>query len=327
MKTKVYVSDSHDPRTNLALEEMLTRSAKKDEYILYLWQNDHTIVVGRNQNPHREVDLKKVEEEGVTLVRRPSGGGAVFHDLGNLNFTFISHESHYDQEMNFQIILDALKDFGLEGEFSGRNDLLIEKKKFSGNAYSKQAGNRVHHGTLMLDVDLTKMANYLRVNPLKLQARGISSVRSRVVNLYELAPQMSVDSLMEAIIKSFEARLGQTGKTQIINDKDLPDEDFAKKYFTWQWNIGETPKFSLELEEKFDWGLISIFLDMNKGLIREANIYTDSLMDEDFLGLAKSLEGLALRRDEVEARIRKVLVNQELVEDLVTWLNEKGIYS
>ena len=327
MRTKVYISDSHDPRVNLALEEMLTRSCQEDEYILYLWQNDHTIVVGRNQNPHREVDLKKVEEDGVTLVRRPSGGGAVFHDLGNLNFTFIAHERHYDQDLNFGIILDALRAFGLEGKFSGRNDLLIEEKKFSGNAYSMHRGIRVHHGTLMLDVDLTKMADYLKVNPLKMQAKGISSVRSRVVNLYDLAPEMTVDSLMEAIIDSFEKKLGGADVLVRLDKKDLVSEDYTDKYFTWQWNLGETPRFSLELEEKFDWGLISIFLDLNKGIIRKAGIYTDSLMDEDFSGLAEALEGMSLRREEVEPLIREKLKDSGLVEDLITWLNTKGIYS
>lgn len=326
MKTKVFISGSHDPRVNLALEEMLTRKCKDDEYILYLWQNDNTIVIGRNQNPHRECDLRKVEEDQVILVRRPSGGGAVFHDLGNLNFTFIAHERHYSQELNFQIILDALRDFDIEGYFSGRNDLLIEEKKFSGNAYSKRGNIRVHHGTLMLDVDLTRMADYLKVNPLKMKARGINSVKSRVVNLYELSPTMKVKSLMAALIKSFEKRLGQAGGAHVLEKEDLEDQDYTKKYFSWDWNIGKTPSYSLELEERFDWGLITILVDLRGGLIRGASIYTDSLMEEDFEGLAQRLVGKRLIKEDFESALKEGIRDSRLRDDLGKWLEEKGLY-
>lgn len=326
MKTKVFISGSHDPRVNLALEEMLTRNCREDEYILYLWQNDNTIVIGRNQNPHREVDLKKVEEDEVILVRRPSGGGAVFHDLGNLNFTFIAHEKNYNQDLNFRIILEALKDFGLEGYFSGRNDLLIDEKKFSGNAYSRRGPVRVHHGTLMLDVDIGRMADYLRVNPLKMKARGIGSVRSRVVNLYELVPGMKVKELMAALIRSFEKNLGQAGSAYMLDRQDLVDEDYSNKYFSWQWNIGETPKFTLEVERRFDWGLISILFDVKGGLIRGARIFTDSLLDEDFSSLAESFKGLELRKKELEEALTRGLKDKKVLDDMNKWLDEEGIY-
>ncbi|HZK09610.1 MAG TPA: lipoate--protein ligase [Clostridia bacterium] len=325
MKTKVFISSVNDPRVNLALEEMLTQDCKEDEYIFYLWQNENTIVIGRNQNPHRECDLQKVEEDGVILVRRPSGGGAVFHDLGNLNFTFIAHEKKYSQQMNFEIVLDALKVFGLEGEFSGRNDLLIEDRKFSGNAYSHYKNTRVHHGTLMLEVDLTKMSRYLNVHPLKMKAKGVTSVRSRVINLYELAPQMKVEDLKEALIGSFEARLGRAEKIEQLDKASLRGYKHADKYFSWEWNIGETPNFSLELENKFDWGLISFFLDLNKGRIKRAKIFTDALVNEDFAGLGAALEGSEFNKKSMEKVLFSQLSDKKISKELIEWLSSQGI--
>lgn len=325
MKTKVYISSSHDPRVNLALEEKLTQQCLEEEYILYLWQNDHTIVIGRNQNPHRECNLQKIEDDGVLLVRRQSGGGAVFHDLGNLNYTFIAHEKHYAPSLNFDIILDALRVFGLEGSFSGRNDLLIEGRKFSGNAYSRYKNIRVHHGTLMLDVDLSKMAGYLNVHPLKMKAKGITSVQSRVINLYELVPDMRVGALMEALRESFEKALGEAGQAYWLGAEDLEGFEEAKKYFSWEWNMGETPQFSLELEERFAWGLVSFFLDLHKGRIKRAQFFTDALIHEDFAGLAQALEGVAFTRKDLEKAFRDKLDDKKIADDLVEWLGSQGI--
>lgn len=323
--TKIYLSRGHDPRVNLAYEEMLTKEAQEDDIILYLWQNDNTIVIGRNQNPHRECDLKRIEEDDVTLVRRLSGGGAVFHDLGNLNFTFIAHEKNYDQEKNFALVLDALKDFDLHGEFSGRNDLLLDGKKFSGNAFSRFHAMRVHHGTLMLDVDLTKMANYLTVHPLKMKAKGVTSVRSRVVNLYDLAPEMNVENLMESLMKSFEKIYGKADSVEVLSEDILEGKDYAQKYFTWEWNIGETPNFSVELEHRFDWGLIDLQMDLKGGKIDRAKFFTDALVDEDFQGLAEKLVGTPFTSEDIAKVFQEELKNQLISADLIEWIGSRGI--
>lgn len=325
MNPKIYLSRGHDPRVNLAYEEVLVKEAKEDEVILYLWQNQNTIVIGRNQNPHRECDLKKIEDDQVTLVRRLSGGGAVFHDLGNLNFTFIAHEKNYDQQKNFEIVLKALEDFGLHGEFSGRNDLLIEGKKFSGNAFSRHHNMRVHHGTLMLDVDLSKMANYLTVNPLKMQAKGVTSVKSRVVNLYELAPEMTLEKLTEALIKSFESYYGQASEVQILGEDLLQGKEDAKKYFSWEWNIGETPNFSVELEHRFDWGLVDLQLDLKGGKVHRAKLFTDALVNEDFDGLAQKLKGVPFTSVDLAKVLGRELQNEKISADLIEWLASRGI--
>ena len=325
MEPKIYISRGHDPRVNLAYEEVLTKEAEEDEVILYLWQNDNTIVIGRNQNPHRECDLKKIEEDRVTLVRRLSGGGAVFHDLGNLNFTFIAHEKNYDQNKNFQMVLDALKDFGLYGEFSGRNDLLLEGKKFSGNAFSRFHQMRVHHGTLMLDVDLTKMANYLTVHPLKMQAKGVTSVRSRVVNLYDLAPEMTVDNLMDALIKSFEKGYGRADQVETLSEDLLEGKDYAQKYFNWEWNIGETPNFSVQLEHRFDWGLIDLQLDLKAGKISKAKFFTDALVNEDFVKLAEKMVGISFSSEKIAKVFEEELESEKIATDLIEWIGTRGI--
>ena len=189
-----------DPYENLALEEALLNRVGEGELILYLWQNERTVVIGKNQNPWKECRTALLAEEGGHLARRLSGGGAVFHDLGNLNFTFLMSAQDYDLPRQLAVIERACRSLGIPAARSGRNDLLADGRKFSGNAFYKHNGKAYHHGTLMVDVDLEMVQRYLSPSRAKLAAKGVDSVRSRVVNLREFVPTLSVRQLENALI-------------------------------------------------------------------------------------------------------------------------------
>ena len=193
-------SRSFDPYENLALEEALLNRVGEGELILYLWQNERTVVIGKNQNPWKECRTALLAEEGGHLARRLSGGGAVFHDLGNLNFTFLMPAQDYDLPRQLTVIQRACRSLGIPAERSGRNDLLADGRKFSGNAFYKHNGKAYHHGTLMVDVDLDRVQRYLSPSKAKLAAKGVESVRSRVVNLREFVPTLTVEQLADALI-------------------------------------------------------------------------------------------------------------------------------
>jgi lipoate-protein ligase A len=198
-KIKLYESNSFDPYLNLATEQYLMETVEEDACILFLWQNQNTVVIGKNQNAWKECRTALLSEEGGFLARRLSGGGAVFHDLGNLNFTFLLPQSEYDLDRQFSVIAEAVSLLGLKGERSGRNDVLAEGRKFSGNAFYKNGRQAYHHGTLLIDVDMNKLGRYLNPSKAKLQAKGVDSVRSRVVNLKELSPAVTIESMKDAM--------------------------------------------------------------------------------------------------------------------------------
>ena len=189
-----------DPYENLALEEALLDRVRPGELILYLWQNERTVVIGRNQNPWKECRTALLAEEGGRLARRLSGGGAVFHDLGNLNFTFLMAAEDWDLPRQLTVLERACQSLGIPAQRSGRNDLLADGRKFSGNAFYKHNGKAYHHGTLMVDVDLEKVQRYLSPSKAKLAAKGVDSVRSRVVNLREFVPDLTIPQLADALI-------------------------------------------------------------------------------------------------------------------------------
>lgn len=192
-----------DPYRNLAIEEQLLMQCG-DGPILYLWQNEHTVVIGRNQDPLRECRADLLEAEGGHLARRLSGGGAVYHDLGDLNFSFLARREKYDVPKQLEVVCRAVESFGLQAAFSGRNDLEIGGRKFSGSAFYERDGRCCHHGTIMVDVDRAALDRYLTVPERKLVSRGISSVQARVVNLRELAAGVTVEKVKAALLAAFE---------------------------------------------------------------------------------------------------------------------------
>ena len=210
MVEKLTYIESRDtsPYYNLALEKYLLLHCRKGECILYLWRNRCTVVVGRNQNVWKECRVELLEEEDVCLARRLSGGGAVYQDLGNLNFTFLMKREDYDVERQTRVILNASERLGVHASKSGRNDILAEGKKFSGHAYYECGDSCYHHGTLMVCVDLDRLSRYLTVSEEKLRLKGIDSVRARVMNLKDLVPELTTGSLKRNVLEACEEMYG-----------------------------------------------------------------------------------------------------------------------
>ena len=203
-KLQIIVSERHNPYLNLAVETWLTDHQEEGIVTMYLWKNERTVVIGLNQNPFSECDVKRLTEEGGYLMRRRTGGGAVYHDLGNLNFSFIADKSDYDVRKQQSVIQEALKSFGLEAEISGRNDLTCQGRKFSGNAFFNGAQNNLHHGTILIKTDSEMMQRYLIVDKAKLLKNGVKSVASRVINLSEAVPELTSENIKQPLIQSFE---------------------------------------------------------------------------------------------------------------------------
>jgi lipoate-protein ligase A len=287
-KTKVLITHGDDPWFNLATEDWIFRDMDPETKILFLWRNRETVVIGRFQNPWVECNLAQMEKDGVLLTRRQSGGGAVYQDHGNTNFTFLTGRADYDKAANMQILSRALARFGVKAYASGRNDMLAETsdgaKKISGSAFKETKDRCFHHGTLLINVDLTKLANYLNPDPKKLESKGIASVRARVANISSLTPEATHDSLTQAIIEEFFKYWGEEGPIIELGPEDLNKEPKLLAYYEklkdWNWRFGETPQFTHHLSERFEWGGIDIHLDSHKGLIERARVFSDTIYPE-----------------------------------------------
>ncbi|UNM97316.1 lipoate--protein ligase [Ignatzschineria rhizosphaerae] len=315
MTTRLLISQSTNPLFNLAVEDAIFRSMDPAQKVLFLWRNDNTVVIGRGQNPWKECNTKKMEEDGITLARRSSGGGAVFHDLGNTNFTFMAGKPEYDKSISTNIILKALGLLGIDAESSGRNDLIVkvgdEIRKISGSAYRETLDRGFHHGTLLINVDFTKLGNYLNPDPKKLQAKGITSVRSRVANLQEFDVTLDHEKLCAAIQKVFFDQFGEAKTVELISEDNPPNipgfSDQYEKQQSWEWNFGQALQFSHELSERFSWGGVEIHLDIIRGgLITKAKIFTDSLFVEPFEQLATRLIDCHYRPADLKAALEDV---------------------
>lgn len=274
IRPRIFESPSADPYFNLAVEEHLLGRAE-DTVILYLWQNENTVVIGKNQNPWKECKTTLLEQEGGHLARRLSGGGAVYHDLGNLNFTFLLPQSAYDLDKQLTVIQRAVESLGIPTERSGRNDILADGRKFSGNAFYKNGRQAYHHGTLLVDVDREKLGRYLSPAKAKLQAKGVDSVRSRVVNLKELNRDVTIESLKTALKENFSRVYGPAQPLSITDQDEV--EALEKRNRSWEWNFGRKMPFSVSCEGRFPWGGIEIALQVEGGVVREAKVYSDAM--------------------------------------------------
>ena len=291
---RIVQTDCTDPHDNLALEEHLLRTLGADCCTLYLWQNRNTVVIGSNQNAWRECRTELLEAEGGTLARRLSGGGAVFHDLGNLNFTFFAPKADYDQTRQFRVIAQACRTLGVPAELSGRNDLLAAGRKFSGNAFFHSPTASYHHGTLLVEADMEKLSRYLRPSAAKLRAKGVESVRSRVVNLRELKPELTIDALKAALAAAFEAEYGMPAARE--QAEPAPDA-LREKYHGWAWNYGRKLPFDFSCEDRFPWGEVQLELAVEGGTVARASVYTDAMETEAAPLLEAALTGCRFTRE------------------------------
>lgn len=288
MKNYFYISPSQDGWQNLAADEWFLDNLEEDELVLYLYVNRGAVILGRNQNPWRECNLAAMDRDRVQLVRRVSGGGAVFHDGGNLNFSFIAGSARYDQDRQLGLILQAIRSLGIACERSERNDLLAGGRKFSGNAFCSRGRNRQHHGTLLISSDLARLRSYLLADPRRLEAKGVVSVRSRVCNLSELRPDLSVPVMVDALKRAFAKGYGGYAEFQPTQQQAAEIAQYRAKHASWQWCVGQTPRFELELENRFAWGGVRIALTLRHGLVEKLNVSSDA-MDAELISEAERL--------------------------------------
>lgn len=309
----IFHPDIRDARINLAVEEFILKHLNVDEEDYFLFYiNAPSIIVGKNQNTNEEVNLKYVEENGIHVVRRLSGGGAVYHDEGNLNFSFLTRDdgdSFNNYKKFTEPVVAALHKLGVEAQLSGRNDIHVGERKISGNAQFTTRGRMFSHGTLMLDSNIEEVVNALVVSEEKMRSKGIKSVRSRVANITEfLEAPMSMEEFVDHLLDSIYA--GKEIERYTLTDADWEKVHAisAERYGNWDWNFGKSPKFDVVQKRRFPIGTIDFRLNVKNGVIDEAKIYGDFFGVEDASEIAAALIGVKYDR----SSLRDVLETYEL---------------
>lgn len=295
---------------NLAMEEYFLKNTNED--IFMLWRNESAIIVGKNQNTLSEINYEYVKQNKIKVVRRQSGGGAVFHDLGNINFTFIScNDNSFSDFKRFTMpIIDALKNLNIQAEFSGRNDLLIDNQKFSGNAQYNYKNKVMHHGTLLFSSEINDLSSALKVKPSKFIGKSVKSVKSRVTNIANhLEQDMTVLEFKNYLMNFINSKYENNCLYQLSEDDiDEINKLVEEKYNTWQWNFGHSPKYALNNEIKYPGGNIEFSLNVEKGLIKEIKFFGDFFGKKD----VSYIEDLLKNTNHNEASIRSILNNIDI---------------
>lgn len=279
-------NENNDPRVNLAIETFLLQEMPLDEPILLFYINEPSIIIGRNQNTIEEINKEYVEEHGIHVVRRLSGGGAVYHDLGNLNFSFImpdDGDSFRDFEKLTMPIVEALQEMGVKGaHLKGRNDLVIDDMKFSGNAMYATNGRMFAHGTIMFDSDINEVVNALKVKKDKIESKGIKSIRSRVTNIKPFLPEDKQGMTTEEFRDEILLKIFGVDSIDQVKTYQLTEDDWKKineisdnMYRNWDWNYGRSPEFELQRQKRFPIGSIEFRMNVENGKISELKVFGD----------------------------------------------------
>ncbi|MGG0719183.1 lipoate--protein ligase [Robertmurraya massiliosenegalensis] len=300
-----------DPQINLAIEEYALKNLDINETYLLFYINGPSIIIGKNQNTIEEINTEYVEANGIKVVRRLSGGGAVYHDLGNLNFSFITKDdgqSFHNFKKFTEPVVQALHKLGVNAELSGRNDILVEGRKISGNAQFSTRGRMFSHGTLMLDSEIDNVVAALKVKKDKIESKGIKSIRSRVANISEfLTEKISIEDFRSLLLEYIF-----DGKEQIqeyvLTEKDWENihQLSKERYQNWDWNYGKSPKFNLQHSHRFPVGSIDVRLEVNKGMIENCKIFGDFFGVGDVADIEQKLSGIRYEKAEIETALEDV---------------------
>ena len=316
-------TSSTDPAYNLAVEEYaLTRF--REGNLLMLWQNASSVIIGRNQNTAEEINQDFVNSHNIRVVRRNTGGGAVYHDLGNLNYSFITDVDGTDRQTYERFVapvVSALTDLGLDACSSGRNDILVSGKKVSGTAQQVLKGRILHHGTLLFDTDATMIQGALNPDPEKFRSKSVKSVRSRVGNIRSfLSVDMTVDRFWEHL-KSFFLVSDARQIELTPDDLQAIVELKEKKYDTWEWNYGRSPKCQIQSKSRYEGGSLDVRFSVESGKISEIHIYGDFLAVKPVAELEERLTGCQRREDSLMAALSDMDIHSYLgaitVQELV----------
>lgn len=303
-----------DPTLNLAIEEYALKNLEQDETYLLFYVNEPSIIIGKNQNTIEEINLDYVKKEDLHVVRRLSGGGAVYHDLGNLNFSFITKDdgnSFHDFRTFTKPVVEALNRLGVEAELSGRNDIEVHGRKISGNAMFSTNGRLFSHGTLLLDSDIENVVKALNVNQEKITSKGIKSIHSRVANINEfLEEPMSMTAFKQLLLESiFSDQDGIPTHALTETDWEHIHQLSKERYQNWDWNYGKSPKYDLEKSQRFDIGSIDVRLKIKKGVIEDCKIFGDFFGQRDVKDIESRLINTRYEEEALEEALSDVKVS------------------
>jgi lipoate-protein ligase A len=302
---------NYDPRINLAIEEYALKHLDINETYLLFYINEPSIIIGKNQNTIEEINTKYVEDQHIHVVRRLSGGGAVYHDKGNLNFSFITKDdgnSFHNFKKFTEPVVAALKKLGVNAELSGRNDLMAEGRKISGNAQFSTKGRMFSHGTLLFDSEIENVVSALKVKKDKIESKGIKSIRNRVANISEFLEQkVTVEEFREMLLRYiFEGEENITEYKLTEKDWEIIHQISKERYQSWDWNYGKSPKFNLQHSHRFPVGQIDVRLEVNKGKIDTCTIYGDFFGVGDVQEVQEKLTGVRYEKASIEHALEDV---------------------
>ncbi|TWM22572.1 Lipoate-protein ligase LplJ [Bacillus paralicheniformis] len=300
-----------DPRINLAIEEYCLKHLDPEETYLLFYINQPSIIIGKNQNTIEEINTKYVDENGIIVVRRLSGGGAVYHDLGNLNFSFITKDdgnSFHNFKKFTEPVVAALQRLGVDAELSGRNDLMANGRKISGNAQFSTKGRMFSHGTLLFDSEIEHVVSALKVKKDKIESKGIKSIRSRVANISEFLDQkMTTVEFRTMLLRYIFDTEGEIPEYKLTEkDWKIINQISKERYQNWDWNYGKSPKFNLQHSKRFQAGSVDIRLEVQKGVIRECKIFGDFFGVGDVSDIEEKLTGVQYERKAIEEALQGV---------------------
>ncbi|MDW4511301.1 lipoate--protein ligase [Priestia megaterium] len=302
---------NYDPRINLAIEEYALKHLDINETYLLFYINEPSIIIGKNQNTIEEINTKYVEDQQINVVRRLSGGGAVYHDKGNLNFSFITKDdgnSFHNFKKFTEPVVEALKKLGVNAELSGRNDLMAEGRKISGNAQFSTKGRMFSHGTLLFDSEIENVVSALKVKKDKIESKGIKSIRNRVANISEFLEQkVTVEEFREMLLRYiFDGEENITEYKLTEKDWETIHQISKERYQSWDWNYGKSPKFNLQHSHRFPVGQIDVRLEVNKGKIDACTIYGDFFGVGDVQEVQEKLTGVRYEKASIEQALEDI---------------------
>lgn len=313
---KYIINHSHNPAFNIALEAYAFRELLDEDEIFILWINEPAIIIGKHQNTIEEVNKEYIEENGIHVVRRLSGGGAVYHDLNNLNYTIISSKSGEEGAFDFKRfsapIIKTLAGLGVKAEFTGRNDLEIDGKKFCGNAQAYYKGRMMHHGCLLFDVDMTVLGNALKVSKDKIESKGVKSVRARVTNILdELPEKITVEEFQDKLLEQMK-RDHPDMTEYVLSDDELAkiQESADTQFGTWDWTYGKAPEYTISRNVRYPAGKITTYANVDKSVIKSIKIYGDFFGIKDVTDIEEILIGTKYEYDDVLEKLQTLDISQ-----------------